>query len=67
MNTQQLVDHWNWLAVQSDAYLAVKRAECALLGHVPSGEVFLTTNPTHVCYECLMRYTKGDFGYVEYR
>ncbi len=32
---------------------AQRCAECALLGHEPSGEFFCTTIPTHVCYWCL--------------
>lgn len=38
------------------AFRAEREAECALLGHDPSGEQFLTAHPTDVCYWCATEY-----------
>lgn len=53
--TRSKVREWiarlNWLAAHPHER-AERRAECALLGHVPSGERFLTAIPTHICWFC---------------
>lgn len=63
--TNEFIAHMFELSAQSPEFRAARRAECAILGHVSSGAIFLTSTPTHVCWRCLMRYTKGSFGYVE--
>ncbi len=50
--------HAEWMArlVTMDAqhpwWFAQRRAECAILGHDPSGEWFATSHPTHFCWWC---------------
>ncbi len=50
------IDAWiariNWLATHPHER-DQRRAECALLGHEPSGEFFCTAIPTHICRNCI--------------
>jgi len=48
---QAWIDRLNWLAVHRFER-EERRAECVLLGHQPSGERFMTTQPIHVCWWC---------------
>lgn len=50
------IAHLDEMADVSSGYLAERYAECMLLGHVPTGEVFMTCPVTQTCYHCLSTY-----------
>lgn len=58
LTVSEIVDRLNWLSAQSAASRADLTATCVLVGHEPTGEVFLTTIPIETCYWCGAQFSR---------
>ena len=55
-----IVARFNWLANASREERGLLRDTCARVGHVNSGERFLTTNPIYTCLRCGENYQEAS-------